>query len=229
MAVSHSPVGPDPTVVWTSHRGGGKGRWGAEKEASSTADSCEGHRAWPPATAAPHLLRGPQLLERGQDRPLCSTRLLRLHVGEVVLLSGRLQVEHTHGLICKMEPRSISTAPTPRNTGLHPSVALWELTMEVQVGADGLPVALPVAVQAPVRWGHHLLQALDPIANVAPLALAAPLVLQHTRCWPSCKQQLLSCAPVSPEHCHSCAESQQNVWPPWAGGPCSKPAAREPP
>lgn len=51
--------------------------------------------------------------------------------------------------------------------------------MKVQVGADGLAVALPVVVQAPVRGGHGLLQALDPVANIAPLALTAPLVLQH--------------------------------------------------
>lgn len=90
-------------------------------------------------------------------------------------------MEYTHGLICKMEAQSVSTAPTLRHPGLHPSVALWVLTMEVQVGADGLPVALPIAVQAPVRRGHGLLQALDPITDVAPLALAAALVLQQRR------------------------------------------------
>lgn len=51
--------------------------------------------------------------------------------------------------------------------------------MKVQVGADGLPVALPVVVQAPVCGGHRLLQALDPITDIAPLALTAPFVLQH--------------------------------------------------
>lgn len=64
--------------------------------------------------------------------------------------------------------------------------------MEVQVGADGLPVALPVVLQAPVRGRHDLLQALDPVTHVAPLALAAPLVLQHkgrgARC--ECNRQL---------------------------------------
>lgn len=53
------------------------------------------------------------------------------------------------------------------------------LTMKGQVGANGLPMALPVVFQAPVCWGHSLFQALDPITDVAPLALAAPLVLQH--------------------------------------------------
>lgn len=56
---------------------------------------------------------------------------------------------------------------------------LSTLTVEVQVSADGLPMALPVVLQAPVCGGHGLLQALDPIADVALLALAAPLVLQH--------------------------------------------------
>lgn len=56
---------------------------------------------------------------------------------------------------------------------------LSTLTMEVQVSADGLPMALPVVLQAPVHGGHGLLQALDPITDVALLALAAPLVLQH--------------------------------------------------
>lgn len=51
--------------------------------------------------------------------------------------------------------------------------------MKVQVGADGLPVALPVVVQAPVSGGNGLLQALDPVTDIAPLALTAPLVLQH--------------------------------------------------
>lgn len=51
--------------------------------------------------------------------------------------------------------------------------------MEVQVSAGGLPMALPVVFQAPVRGGHDLFQALDPITDVALLALAAPLVLQH--------------------------------------------------
>lgn len=58
---------------------------------------------------------------------------------------------------------------------------LSTLTMEVQVSADGLPMALPVVLQAPVHGGHGLLQALDPITDVALLALAAPLVLQHKR------------------------------------------------
>lgn len=53
------------------------------------------------------------------------------------------------------------------------------LTMKRQVGANGLPMALPVVFQAPVCWRHSLFQALDPITDVAPLALAAPLVLQH--------------------------------------------------
>lgn len=56
---------------------------------------------------------------------------------------------------------------------------LSTLTMEVQVSADGLPMALPVVLQAPVRGRHDLLQALDPITDVALLAFAAPLVLQH--------------------------------------------------
>lgn len=51
--------------------------------------------------------------------------------------------------------------------------------MEVQVSADGLPMALPVVLQAPIRGGHDLLQALDAITDIARLALAAPLVLQH--------------------------------------------------
>lgn len=51
--------------------------------------------------------------------------------------------------------------------------------MEVQVGANGLPMALPVVFQAPVRGGHSLFQALDPITHIALLALTAPLVLQH--------------------------------------------------
>lgn len=53
------------------------------------------------------------------------------------------------------------------------------LTMKVQVGANGLPMALPVVFQAPVRGGNSLFQALDPVANIALLALAAPLILQH--------------------------------------------------
>lgn len=62
----------------------------------------------------------------------------------------------------------------------HPWPAgLSTLTVEVQVSADGLTVALPVGFQAPVRGGHDLLQALDPITDIALLALAAPLVLQH--------------------------------------------------
>lgn len=40
-------------------------------------------------------------------------------------------------------------------------------------------MALPVVLQAPVCGGHHLLQALDPVPDIALLALAAPLVLQH--------------------------------------------------
>jgi len=51
--------------------------------------------------------------------------------------------------------------------------------MKVQVSANGLPMALPVVFQAPVCGGHGFFQALDPITNIAPLALAAPLVLQH--------------------------------------------------
>lgn len=53
------------------------------------------------------------------------------------------------------------------------------LTMKVQVSANGLPMALPVVFQAPVRGGHDLFQALDPVTNIASLALTAPLVLQH--------------------------------------------------
>lgn len=53
------------------------------------------------------------------------------------------------------------------------------LTMEVQVSAGGLPMALPVVFQAPVCGGHGLLQALDPVTHVALLAFAAPLILQH--------------------------------------------------
>lgn len=56
---------------------------------------------------------------------------------------------------------------------------LSTLTMEVQVSAGGLPVALPVVLQAPVCRGHSLLQALDPVTHIALLALAAPLILQH--------------------------------------------------
>lgn len=51
--------------------------------------------------------------------------------------------------------------------------------MKVQVGANGLPMALPVVFQAPVRGGDGLFQALDPVTDVALLALTAPLVLQH--------------------------------------------------
>lgn len=61
-----------------------------------------------------------------------------------------------------------------------PSTAgLRTLTMKVQVGANGIPMALPVVFQAPVRRGHSLFQALDSVTNIALLALAAPLILQH--------------------------------------------------
>lgn len=59
------------------------------------------------------------------------------------------------------------------------TAGLSTLTMKVQVGANGLPMALPVVFQAPVRGGHGLFQALDPVTDVALLALTVPLVLQH--------------------------------------------------
>lgn len=51
--------------------------------------------------------------------------------------------------------------------------------MEVQVSANGLPMTLPIVFKTSVRGGHGLLQALDPVTNIALLALTAPLVLQH--------------------------------------------------
>lgn len=65
--------------------------------------------------------------------------------------------------------------------------------MEVQVGADGLPMALSVVLQAPVRGRHDLFQALDPVTDVASLALAAPLVLQHKGRMASVRVQTGSC------------------------------------
>lgn len=68
------------------------------------------------------------------------------------------------------------TSPRKSSPG---SAGLSTLTMKVEVSANGLPVALPVVFQAPVCGGHGLFQALDPITNVALLALTASLILQY--------------------------------------------------